>query len=181
MISIESLPILLLKDYRQEYFTLPKSQGSNFAPVINIDTYSFPAVSLIKKDPLCYIKHKTKDLWLYENKDGSLEFKHLQRDYEGFATFKQPTFFFIDYLEEPTFILYRPVKYGVNYFLFLVCDLGPGNNMDLYWADKAQYATRFFYNIIEWREYLTENIAAKVFFAGKYNKLAEDVEPYIRK
>lgn len=178
MINIETLPIILIKDIKREYFTIPKTKPLNYAPIIDIDRYHYPIVSLIKKDPVCYIKHKTQDLWLYQNINGDLEFTYLQRNHDGFEAFIQPLFFFINYLEVPTFIMYRPVRFNSNYFMYLVCDINIDNKINLYWTDKIQYATRFTYDIIKWKEYLYENIPAKILFTK--DQLL-DVDPYIMK
>jgi hypothetical protein len=179
MLDINDLPILLVKDITPEYFTLPKNQSYNYSPVIDTDKYYYNTVSFLRRDVTCFIKLKAADKWLYENPDGTLEFKYLQLDKNGFATFILPCIFWFDYLEVPTFTMYRPVKYGVNYFLHLVCEKTNNGGINLHWTNVSSQATRFFYDIIQWKEYLTENIAAKVFFT-KTNKL-KDIDPYIRK
>jgi hypothetical protein len=176
-IDIARISIILVRDYAPDRLTLSKSMPLPFSPFIEQDAYSYKTIDLTKSEPLTYIKHRYKDLWLYiEN--GKPIFKPLQRDWSGFTTYKPPTYFWIDYLEFPSFILYQQPIYGDKNIKYLIyseayyTDLKTGKpdvfNPAIYmgWAKNPLVASRFSFTSIEWADLLTMNIPAKTFFTG---------------
>lgn len=136
-----NLPIKFIKNMYKETAVYPKTMYLEWAPFA--DDMEGPRdveTEFHKKDPLTYIKHKDKDLWLYDI-EGKLKWAPLHCDKKGF-TFKQPQPFWVEYLKEPTFFLYKIIGFGKTkkkYLSYKETDKG----FQLVWKDYI-YDARIF-------------------------------------
>lgn len=163
--DINKLPFLMLRDYKKEEFNIPISSYLNYSPIKKPNTEEYNVIQPYRQDPLCYIRHVKKDLWVYEiNKE--LKLLPLQRNRDGFVVYKQPEVFYLDYLEHPMFILYKNVSFGNPKVVYL--KYTPTTGLPKFeWVDNAAKGTRFLYPEIEWRQELNANLIAKKLYSGK--------------
>jgi hypothetical protein len=159
-INIEDTNIDLVRDVHKEYVKLPISKYLDHAPItygpkIEDDGGKYLHISLRKKDNLCYIKVKGLDLWLYNIKGKPIFLPlHIKNDQ---FTFNQPVVCWIEYLREPTFIIYRSLGYGVGKSEYLI-HKKVGKKMILSWTPILVDATIFFYDKIRWKAHLSESV-----------------------
>ena len=167
MLNINNISITLMRDFEKEYFNLPNNTYLNYSPVTNIDDYTYKTISLNKKDTLCYIKHKTKELWIYEE-DNKLIFKPLQKS-NLYTLYKQPTVFFIEYVVEPVFFIYKPLGIGNPNILYLNYN---DNSVLLKWVNTYENATKFMFSELnlEWPEFITQNFSSPYSIESNRNK-----------
>lgn len=176
--DITRISTLLVRDYVPDRLTLPKTMGLPFAPFAEEDKYIYKTIDLTNSEPLTYLKHRYKDLWLYVENNKPV-FKHLQRNYNGFTDYKPPTFFWIEYLEFPSFVLYLQPEFGsskkIYYLIYTEAyyhDKKTGQpdkeNPVIYmgFTTEPMKATRFSFENIEWGDYININIPARTFFTN---------------
>lgn len=170
-ININNLSITLMRDYKKEFFNIPQSCYLNFSPIAEPNVYTYKTILLNKKDPLCYIKHKTKDLWVYEENDGKLVFKQIHVNNRSLCTdvtnkcstmMEQPKVFWIEYVEEPVFVLYKTFGPGVEKVAYLEY-VEINNSIYMHWVYDFTYATKFSFTEfnLDWSVYITKNEQAK--------------------
>jgi len=166
-ININKINIILLRDYKEEFFDISPACYLNFDPIEEPGKCKYIVIKPHLQDSLCYIKHKKKDNWIYEENE-KLLFKPLQEDKNGFVIYKPPVVFWIWYLEHPTFILYKYIAYGNPNLLYLVYSENNGN-IQLLWTTNQYKASIFIYEEIEWNKLLNHNLHAKYDLVDKKN------------
>lgn len=154
--EIDFSSIKLLRDYKLEPNILSPSTYYNFSPVLK-PGYHYREINLFRKDPVCYIKHKTQDLWIYMIK-GKLYFTRLIRNVNGFTCYKHPQVFFIEYLDHPRFMLY--IQPHNTKTLFLVYK-ETSNSIYLGLTEDPLQATIFKYQGNRWNQLINWNVHAK--------------------
>lgn len=172
--DVNNLSILFIRDYRPEYFNVSSTAYLNYHPFVELNKPIYKTIHLAKKDALCYIKMKNTEQFVYE-KGGKFSFRYLQRDKTGFQDYEPPQPFYLDYLEEPTFILYNHVGVGIQAFNYLIYGERDGK-IYMKWTRDSNNATVFKYDDYEtndWTEKLTSNIPAAISFTTE-NKLKEE-------
>ena len=92
---------------------------------------------------------------------------------------EKPLVLFIEYLEPPTFFMYKHIHFGNPNLLFLVYQDNKNNEPNLIWTSNPFAATIFKYPYVKYIDYLSTNIPAKAYFTG-YKK-AYDEYPYFFK
>jgi hypothetical protein len=151
--NIDKLSIILTRDFKKEYIEF-ENNYLKYAP-LNKDAEEghgiYREIDMIKRDNQCYIKHKYKNLWLYDI-EGKAVFLPLHKR-KGDFTNRQPTVCWIEYTYTPMFIIYKPTKYGGNN-VFLLNYLEKDGKIIVSWKDHISKATMFRYNVIQWKEYL---------------------------
>lgn len=155
MLNINNISIKLMRDFEKEYFDLPNNTYLNYSPIAPIATSTYKTISPNKKDTLCYIKHTTKELWIYEE-DNKLIFKPLQKS-NLFTKYVQPCVFFLEYIVEPVFFIYKPLGIGKPNVAYLYYN---DNSVILKWVDTFDQATKFMFSELnlEWPEFITQNL-----------------------
>ncbi len=116
--NIDRLSVEFYRGFEKEFFRPPKNSYLNYKPWDLKQRFgTYPKAMFQKKDPTCFIRLKNTDLWLYE-KDNEFKFMKIHMKEDGFDL-EQPLLFWVDYLKEPTFLLYKIVGFGIprNYFL----------------------------------------------------------------
>jgi hypothetical protein len=164
MLDINQVSIVLMRDYEKEFFDLPKNMYSDYAPVIELNTHRYKSILLEKKDPICYIKHKNKDLWVYEDKNkGGFIFKPLQKDTVSFGKYIPPTVFYLEYIGEPIFFLYIPIAMGYTQPRYISYN---DDSVLFSYTTSASNATKFIFTEIDldWSNYITQNLYAKNYY-----------------
>jgi hypothetical protein len=147
ILNVDNLAITLMRDYHKETLSVRPNIYLNYQPVVQTDVPTYRTVSLTKKDPNCYIKLEKRDLWVYEEGD-KLVFKPLHQDNWSLCTgscsssIKQPQVFFIEYVEEPMFVLYKNVAMGDPNVLYLEY-VEVNNYIYMHWVSGFTYATKF--------------------------------------
>lgn len=161
MVDINQINITLMRDFRKEYFNLPPNVYLEFSPVMSLNTHEYPVIDPNRKDPTCYIKHKYKDLWVYEE-NNNLIFKPLQKDIRSFGKYVPPKVFFLEYIEEPIFFIYKPLGFGVPKISYLYY-IEISNKIYITWVDYFDDATKFKFTEInlDWTAYDDQNVFAK--------------------
>lgn len=160
--DVDNLSIEFVKSLEREDDSLPRTVYLNYAPFgpNNPNDQSYPnrpeyvKAEFRKRDTVAYIKHKTKNLWLYE-RGGRPIFMPLHCKKYGFY-YELPVLCWIEYLREPTFIVYKPVGYGLDRSKYLVYN-EEGGKIKLKWVDDLLRATIFNFNPIRRDEYLSQN------------------------
>ncbi len=147
---------MIVRDIVPEYFSLTPTAYHKFAPIeYGLQKGRYLHIDLRKGDQIGYIKHKTRNLWLYD-RYGKTEFLPLHIEKHKFY-FAQPTVCWIKYLREPTFVIYKQSRYGVNKSQYLRYTEGNGK-MKLQWVNNVNNATVFNYNFVDWKEYLAQSV-----------------------
>ena len=151
---IDDASIILLRDIYKENFKLtPNAYLPYSLTVYNIDKAGYSRLDLEKKDHICYIKHKHKDLWLYviNNKPvwRPLHAVHYNKD-----KIKYPTVFWLYYLKESTFAIYKPFTYNSMEVNYIKYNKKTGN---ISFVTDVYDATIFSYEKTRWRDFLTNN------------------------
>lgn len=163
MYKLDKAPFLLMRDIKPERFSLPPNSPFPFHPFVDLGSLNYRTISPAKKDPVTYVKLKDENLWLYENKDGTLRFNHLERFYTGFVPYKNPQVFWLNYIYEQTFIMYKPTGNTVASTKYVYYNDDNGTIV-FKWVDNAYEATFFYFGEMEWEEFLTQNILARITF-----------------
>lgn len=103
-VNIDDTKLLLLRDFKKEEYNTNPSIYLNHAPVMQDGLHYLP-IDIRKKDNMCYIKLNDRDLWLYYI-NGKTYFLPLECDKVFY--YHIPTVCWIEYLREPTFVIYLP-------------------------------------------------------------------------
>ena len=164
--NINTLSVIFMRDFNKEFFDLPQNIYLNFSPVTPVKKYAYKTIRPDKKDPLCYIKHTDSDLWIYED-NGELYFSPIKRDKTSYGIYVPPTIFWLEYLDHPRFVMYKPLGIGIKKILYLHYEEQRNdnltvNNIKLKWVENFNQATIFNYEEIDWKQLLTENIFDKI-------------------
>jgi len=166
--DVNKLSVLFLRDYRREHFDVPVNAYLNYTPINVINKEGlYPVTEFARYDAVTLIKHKYKELWVYEDVKGNLFMAPLKCNENGFAELV-PVQFYVEYLDEPSFVLYKQPKFGSGLkFRFLKYVEGPIPSMNMgingkrtgddnaiimSWVDDVKKATPFFHDKIEWNE-----------------------------
>jgi len=167
--DISKLGVVFYRDFEKEYFEAPKNAYLNYEPWdIKQKVGTFPKVHFNRKDPTCMMVYKNgpeklnptegKELWLYE-KNNKFVFQELECIKNGFDT-KPPLIFWVEYLKEPTFILYKTVGFGITQKFFLVYKETNGY-IYMGWTQDIKQATPFSYSTdVDWNEYHVDLVAS---------------------
>lgn len=153
-INIEDADIDLIVDVHKEYFKIVPTVYTPFAPVPfrnDLATGRYLKIDPRKKDNKCYVKIKEKNLWLYKN-DDKIELKPLHCIKNGFD-YAHPIKVWIEYLREPTFMLYLPTGYGEPVIRYIRYEKF-NNKLKLYIVKDVFYATTFSYDHTKWHSNL---------------------------
>jgi hypothetical protein len=153
ILDINNLSFIMMISYKKESFDIPQTCYLDYSPVSNPSS-SYRTIQPSRQDPLCYIKSLHNDEWLYESPTNTLKFMPLQQYYSGFIYYKPPAVFYIDYLANNEFVLYKNESFGNQLVLYIRYD--PANN-SFSWVSDKQFATKFKYGTIEWTQLLTNN------------------------
>jgi|AntRauTorckE6833_2_1112554.scaffolds.fasta_scaffold05893_1 hypothetical protein len=160
--DIDKTPLIFVRDLKKEYFEIPNTVYFPFSPVQKSNKGGkYLEINFRKKDSICYIKHKTKNLWLYY-KNGKAIFKPLHCKKTGFY-YEQPTVCWIQYLKEPTFMIYKPIGYGkkeVHYLVYNETD----KTFNIRWSKFINEGTVFSFNKVIWSTYLSETVDTPITF-----------------
>jgi hypothetical protein len=174
IMDIGKLGIVFYRDFEVEYFDTPKNAYISFAPFDLKQKYgTYPKTSFRKKDPMTFIVHKDSvdknlkrikegiELFLHEDKETSnFVFRKVRCKINGFDH-KQPLLLWVEYLREPTFILYKIKGFGTtkkSYFVYKEFD----DRIFMQWTDKIRNATVFSHDTnVDWREYHADLVATQ--------------------
>ena len=165
---IEDASIILIRDFRKEdFYILPNSYLPYSLTKYNIDKDGYSRLDFERKNHLCYIKHKHKDLWLYviDNKPvwKPLHPVHYNQDKIHYprryarrseALPHYPTVFWLYYLKESTFAIYKPFTYNsmeVNYIKY------NKKSGDISFVTDVYDASIFSYKKIRWADFIHHN------------------------
>jgi hypothetical protein len=147
---------------------VPTTVYTSYSPVAPPEKLIYEITMLNRKDPLTYIKLLNEDKWLYIYNDNTFKFSELIYDPHSFINYVQPSYFYIDYLDHPKFILYRHRKYGTNKIQYLIYNEN-NNKIHVQLTSDKKKATIFSFEDFGWNEYLTQHLHAKVAAIGKDN------------
>ncbi len=159
--DVNKVSVVFLRDYKREHFDVPVNAYLDYTPINVINKEGvYPVTEFSRYDAVTLIKHKYKELWAYEDRKGNLIMVPLSCNGDGFAPFT-PVQFYVEYLDEPSFVLYKQPKFGSGLkFKFLKYEERPplvtsnnkGNIIVMSWVDDVKKATPFFHDKIEWSE-----------------------------
>ena len=157
--NIDDLAIEFYKDFEKEYINTSKVAYLDYHPWIKHEyKHKFlPKVEFRRKDPVCIIKLKHTNLWLYEN-DNKFIFKELQC---GNFDHIHPLIFWIEHLKERTFLLYKTVHFGITdkYYLKYIEKNG---FIYMKWESNISNATVFSHDErVRWREYHADLVSSQ--------------------
>ena len=151
---IDDASIILLRDIHKENFKLPPNAYLQYSlTTYNIDKDGYSKLDFEKKDHLCYIKHKHKDLWLYTI-DNKPVWKPLHPVHYNKLKINYPTVFWLYYLKETTFVIYEPFTYNSMEVYYIKYDK---DNEDISFVTNIHDATIFSYKKIRWVDFLHHN------------------------
>ena len=165
--ELNNLNIRLIRDPKPERFVIPANVSFKFKPFLDNVRWEYRTIDLVKQDPMCYVKHKKHDLWLYEV-NGKPKLLPPQRTETGFTTYKQPLVLFIDYLDKPSFVMYDKGRFGQTPKMRRYLRYGEEDGkifMD--WTNNPSSASLFFYsdyNRTDWDDLINQNIPARISF-----------------
>ena len=158
--NADKLKIEFVRDYEKEYFIAPKTNYLNYYPWdTQYEEGVYPRVMFSKKEPMCIIKQKNKDLWLYNNIN-KFYFGKLKCIKNGFDILP-PQLFWIEYIKDNTFILYKTVKFGITDKYYLVYR-ETGDKIYMNWTTNIRDATIFStQNDVRWNEYHSDLVGTE--------------------
>lgn len=148
---------ILVRNIHPEFFHITPSAYFAFSPIHdNLDKGRHLQLNLRRKDSVCYIKHKNKNLWLYE-RHGKPVFLPLHCNDKGFY-YNYPTVYWLQYYGNHSFVLYKQVKYGFHDAKFIKYNINHNNVHSITWKSTPEQATLFLFDKLTWSQWLTQNI-----------------------
>ena len=148
--DIDKIKIEFKKHYKKESLDISPSVYYNFYPVVAPYKKIYKNVEFTRKDALGYIKLRGWDYFLYDN-----EFQKVHCDEKGF-THKQPQLVWIQYLREPTFVVYKTIGYANVIMEFLVYK-EIDDTIKINWSQNINDATVFHFEYVLWSQKLVNN------------------------
>ena len=152
--NINTLSIILVRDIYKEQFILSPGAYHPFSPAKHNLNDIYLQINHRRKDHLCYIKYKNKDLWLYE-KNGKPVFLPLHCKKYGYD-YDYPTVYWIEYIKEPTFIMYKPKGYN-NPELYYLQYKEDNDKIIVSWEKDIKKATIFSFTPAHNEELVNDN------------------------
>lgn len=145
--------------------------------------WTFRTTDFNRGSPITYLKLEQNarptgledvDLWAYTaGKEENITFKPLMRDRIGFTTYVEPTKFFIEYLEFPTFMLYIQSNFGekrIKFLRYAEKQIGKKRHVWTGWTYEPLKATRFVYPTFNRSDTLIRHIPAHTHFTSAEQK-----------
>ena len=158
--NIDKLSISFFRDFEKEYFITSKAAYLDYSPWdFKREVGTYQIAMFHRKDPMCIIKLKNTDLWLYEI-NNKFKFTKLKCIKNGFDH-EPPIILWIEYLKEPTFLLYKIVGFGIpkKYFLKYIEKDG---YIYMKWDEDILKCTIFSYDHkVDWDEYHADLVGSK--------------------
>nr|QBK88568.1 MAG: hypothetical protein LCMiAC01_02450 [Mimivirus LCMiAC01] len=150
MIHIDNTYISLVKDINREYSILSPNSYHPFSPADpHMATGHYSKLNFRKKDNIGYIKHKYNNLWLFDTPTGPVFAPPQQGDYYKMY----PGVYWIEYLNEYTFLIYKPLRYGDKRIFFLKYK-HVKDEIHISWEKDLLNATIFTYDYVPWKDFL---------------------------
>lgn len=165
--DISKLSIEFYRDFEKEFFDVPQNAYLNYEPWNFKQKFgTFPEVNFSKKDPTVLIMHKDskekgmdKELWLHED-NNKFTFRKLEQIKNGFDT-QPPLILWVEYLKEPTFLLYKIEGIGITKKKYLSYAEVNGY-IYMKWNDNMNDASIFSYGTnVDWSEYHTDLVSTQ--------------------
>lgn len=161
--DINKISVLFVKDYKKNTFYISDTSYLNYSPVAKPTKLIYRILQPHRSEPLTYIKHKTKELFLYEDHiTKKLVFRPLilEKDTVYKLNYIQPLVLYVGYLEYPTFLLYRNRHFAqkdIDYIIYSEID----NKIKISWTKDPKKATVFKFRYVKWKEELNHNLIGK--------------------
>ena len=157
------LLITFQKHYEKEYFDIPKNAFFNFQPFDLEQKKGYYLKTMFsRKDQVCFIRLKKKNLWLHEKENNKFIFSKISCIKDGFDK-QHPLQLWIEYTREPSFVLFKwydswKQKAYIRY-------KEKNGKVHIEWTTKLINATPFSYNqYVDWNEYQPDLVSFKKIF-----------------
>jgi len=156
--DIDKVSIILVRDIYKEQFLLSPNAYHPFSPAKHNLNDIYLKISNRRKDHMCYIKYKNKDMWLYE-KNGKPKFLPLHCKKNGYDH-HYPTVYWLEYLKEPTFVIYKPKGFN-NPGIYYVKYKEDNEKIIIKWVKNINNSTIFSFNPEHNEEIINDNRSSK--------------------